>query len=196
MKTKKSMTKRKKNYGRRVVQIAVLGSDKDVCTSQAYKIAYEVGKEIADEGFVLITGGGGGVMEAASKGAKAASGLTIGILFGSKKESANKYCDVIIPSGIGFARDSINANSADAVILVGGGVGTLSEATYAYFSEIPIIAMVKSGGTARKYANKFLDKRRKERIIPAKSAKEALKIIKEKIKYSEKKYKYLTVHID
>lgn len=181
---------------RRLLQIAVLGSDEDMCSKKAYKIAEEVGREIAKEGFVLITGGGGGVMEAAAKGAKKMGGLTVGILFGSKKEEANLYCDIIIPSGMGFARDSINANSADAVILVEGGVGTLSEATYAYFDKIPMIAMVKSGGTAKKYANKFLDKRRRERIIPARSAKEAINIIKKKVNYSKKRFKHLSVVIE
>ena len=135
-------------------------------------------------------------MEAAMKGAKKSGGLTVGILFGGKKSEANPYCDIVIPSGIGFARDAINANSADAVVLVEGGVGTLSEATYAYFDGVPIVAMAESGGIAKKYAGKYLDKRRKERIYSAKTPEEAITVIKRKIKYSPKRYLYMDCHVD
>jgi hypothetical protein len=188
--------KRKKLNRRVLFQVAVLGSDADLCSKNAYRIAEDVGKELGNAGFVVITGGGSGVMEAACKGAKKAGALTVGILFGQDKAEANPYCDIIIPTGLGFARDSINAYSADAVVLVEGGVGTLSEATYAYFDDIPIIAMVESGGIAHKYAGKFLDKRRTERIIPAHSAKEAVDTIMRKVKFSEKRFKFINCHVD
>ena len=190
-------SKRRKKMTRRCpVQVAVLGSDMDLCSRKAYKIAEEVGRELGKAGFVVITGGGGGVMEAAAKGTKMSGGLTVGVLFGRHKADANPYCDIIIPTGIGFARDSINSNSADAVILIEGGVGTLSEATYAYFDDIPIIAMVDSGGTAKKYAGKFLDKRRTEQIIPAHTAKQAIQILKDRLKYTDKRYKFVSCRID
>ncbi len=161
---------------------AILGSDKDVCTKKQYKIAYEVGKQLALNGIVVLTGGGFGVMEAACKGAKKMKGLTVGVTWGHKKSEANRFCDIVLPSGIGFARDQINSNAADAVILVGGGVGTLSEATYAYFDKVPIIAMTKSGGTAQKYSNSYLDKRRRIKIIGADTVEDAINIVLQKVK--------------
>ena len=83
-------------------QIAVIGYNEDWCTVVAKNIAYNVGKEIAHSGSVLICGGLGGVMESACKGAKENQGLTIGILPQGDFEAANKYCDVVIPTGIGF----------------------------------------------------------------------------------------------
>lgn len=166
----------------RRLQIAVLGSDQDFCTKKAYDIAYNVGYEIGKRGAVLITGGGKGVMEAAAKGAKAAGGLTVGILFGGTKKEANQYSDIIIPTGFGFARDEINANASDAVILVGGGVGTLSEATYAYFDKIPIYSMKNSGGTATKYSNQYLDQRRYVKIVGMTNPIEVLDTIFDKFK--------------
>ena len=113
----------------RKTQIAVVGYNEDWCTDVAKNIAYKVGKEIARSGSVL---GLGGVMEAACKGAKENAGLTIGILPQGDFESANKFCDVVIPTGIGFSRNFIVATSVDGIIVVGGGVGTLIEISVGY----------------------------------------------------------------
>jgi uncharacterized protein (TIGR00725 family) len=77
----------------RKTQIAVIGYNEDWCTDIAKKMAYEVGKEIALSGSVLICGGLGGVMESACKGAKENNGTTIGILPQDDFELANKFCD-------------------------------------------------------------------------------------------------------
>jgi uncharacterized protein (TIGR00725 family) len=132
---------------------------------QAYEIAYVVGKEIALHGAVLITGGLGGVMEAASKGAKDQNGFVIGIIPHDEKSYANPYCDVVIPTGIGYARDFITAYSADAVIVIGGGVGTAIEARVAYTKTKPIIAIQGSGGTADKIAGTSLDDRYQIKVL-------------------------------
>ncbi|MEM3754935.1 MAG: TIGR00725 family protein, partial [Candidatus Bathyarchaeia archaeon] len=112
--------------------ILVIGFGEDHCTPQAYNLAFEVGKEIAKHDAILITGGLGGVMEAASKGAKEEGGLVVGIIPFESKEFANPFCDVVISTGIGYARDFITAYTADALIVIGGGVGTLIEACVAY----------------------------------------------------------------
>ncbi|MFC1649080.1 TIGR00725 family protein [Nanoarchaeota archaeon] len=158
---------------KRPIQIAVLGSDVSICTEDQYKYAYEVGKEIAKHGAIALTGGGGGVMEAALKGAKEEGGMTVGVIPEAGLDHANDYCDV------GFARDEINIASSHGVILVGGGAGTLNEATFAYMLAKPIVSVVPSGGTAEKFAGEYLDIRKTEKIEPANSAKEAVeKIIK------------------
>lgn len=162
---------------KRKVQIVVIGYNGDSCTRKAYDIAYNVGKEIAKRGAVLLTGGLGGVMEAASKGATENNGMVIGIIPFEEFSDANKYCNIVICTGIGFARDFITAYSADGMIIVGGGIGTLIEAGAAYMKKKTIVAMLGSGGTADTYAGKYLDERKHVKILEAKNPAEALDII-------------------
>ena len=105
--------------------IAVIGASS--CNREIYGIAEEAGRLIALKGAVLVTGGLGGVMEAASKGAKEAGGITVGILPGFSKQEANNYVTVPIITGLSHARNVIIARSADALIAVSGEYGTLSE---------------------------------------------------------------------
>ncbi|MBN2141987.1 TIGR00725 family protein [Candidatus Woesearchaeota archaeon] len=161
----------------RRLQIAVLGSSKEICTKKAYDIAEGVGEEIAKIGAICLTGGGHGVMEAAMKGAKKYGGLTLGILPWGRMEHYNRYCDVVVATGIGFSRDAINLNSCDGAILVGGGAGTLNEATYAYIEDIPIVALSPSGGMAKKVAGTYFDERRTEKAWDAKTPREAIRRI-------------------
>lgn len=107
------------------IQIGVIGAGS--CKKDIAIVAETVGKEIAKNNAVLICGGLGGVMEAASKGAKAAGGQTIGILPGSKRDQCNPYIDVEILSNMGHARNAIIAESSDVLIAIDGEYGTLSE---------------------------------------------------------------------
>jgi len=91
------------------------------------ELARRVGELLAREGFAIVCGGLGGVMSAACEGAKAAGGLTVGILPGREKLAANPYVDIAVPTGLGEARNALVALAGDAVIAVGGGLGTLSE---------------------------------------------------------------------
>lgn len=167
----------------------MLGSSKEICTKKAYKLAEQVGEEIARIGAITVTGGGHGVMEAAMKGAKKLGGLTLGILPWEKMEHYNKYCDVIVATGIGFSRDAINLNSCDGAIIVGGGAGTLNEATYAYIEDIPIVALTSSGGMAEALSGIYFDERRTEKVIGASSPKEAIKKLLLEIEKKKKKSK-------
>ena len=157
-------------------QILVVGYNSDTCTENASKVAYEVGLEIARAGIILITGGLGGVMQAASCGAKDGGGLVVGIIPQDDKTEANSSCDVVIATGIGYARDFVTACSADAVIIVGGGAGTLIEVAAAYQKRIPIIAVKGTGGVADQYGNGYMDGRQTERILLADSPVEAVKV--------------------
>jgi uncharacterized protein (TIGR00725 family) len=150
------------------MQILVIGYNSDHCTEQASNIAYEVGKEVALQGAVLITGGLGGVMESASRGAKDQGGLVVGIIPQEEKNYANAYCDVVIATGLGYSRNFLTAYSGDVVIVVGGGVGTAIEAMVAYQKGKPIIAISGSGGTADKIAGKYLDDRQLVEVIEEK----------------------------
>lgn len=146
-------------------QILVIGYNSDHCTKHAYKLAYEVGKEVARQGAILITGGLGGVMEAASKGAKDQGGLVVGIIPQDEKCFANAFCDVVISTGLGYSRNFVTAYSGDAVIVIGGGIGTAIEAGVAYQKGKLVIAMRGSGGIADEIGGKYLDDRQVVKIL-------------------------------
>jgi len=95
------------------------------------KRAYETGKFFADKGYIIATGGLSGVMEEAMKGAKEKGGLTLGIIPTDKKQDANKYCDIVIPTGMGRMRNVLLILSADIVIVCGLSEGTFTEIAYA-----------------------------------------------------------------
>jgi len=165
----------------RNIQITIIGNNENGTTPELVKIAYETGMEIAKSGAVLITGGLDGVMKAASHGAKDGGGLTVGIIPQNDASFANEYCDVVIPTGMGLARDFLTALSGDGVIIIGGGSGTLSETCAAYMHKKPIVAIKTSGGVAEKYADQYLDHRQNVMIIGVNTPKEAVRVILEKI---------------
>lgn len=165
----------------RKIQITVIGNNENGTTPEIAKIAYETGLEVAKSGAVLITGGLEGVMKAASHGAKDGGGLVVGIIPQNDASFANEYCDIVVPTGIGLARDFLTALSGDGVIIVGGGSGTLSETCAAYMYKKPIVAIKSSGGVAAKYADQFLDHRENVKILGVETPREAVKLIMEKI---------------
>ena len=162
-------------------QILVIGHNTNGCTPQHEKIAYEVGAEIAKSDSVLITGGLGGVMTAASHGAHDANGLTVGIIPQADASMANEFCDIVIPTGMGLTRDFLNALSADGVVIVGGGSGTLSETCAAYMNKKPMVAIRNLNGPVEQYIDGFLDHRENVKIIGADTPQEAVKKILELI---------------
>lgn len=119
--------------------ISVIGASS--ATEEEFRTAEEVGREVAKRGAVLICGGLGGVMEAAAKGAREAGGLTVGILPGEDTEEMNPYIDIPIVTGLGYARNTLVAYSGDAVIAVGGKLGTLSEIAYALMKYKPVVGI-------------------------------------------------------
>lgn len=109
--------------------VAVIGEG-DPRGADAHRLleqAEEIGEQLARGGAIVVTGGLGGVMRAASRGARAAGGDTIGILPGSDASEANEYVRFPIPTGLGVARNLVVVTAADAVVAVGGQYGTLSE---------------------------------------------------------------------
>ncbi len=119
--------------------IAVIGGRE--ATEELLSIAEEVGKEIARAGAILLNGGLGGVMLHSSKGAKEAGGLVIGILPQEDVKQANPYVDIPIATGLGIGRNVIIARTADAVVAVGGGYGTLSEIAFALQLGKPVVGV-------------------------------------------------------
>jgi uncharacterized protein (TIGR00725 family) len=119
--------------------IAVIGAAK--CSSQESVWAEEVGEELAKRGAAVICGGLTGVMESVCRGARKAGGLTIGVLPGDIAESANRYVDIPLVTGLGYARNVIVVKSAQAAIAIGGSYGTLSEIAFACQRRIPVIGL-------------------------------------------------------
>ena len=89
--------------------------------------AFEAGRLLASRGVVVVTGGLGGVMAAACRGAASAGGVTVGLLPGLDRAAANEWVSVAIPTGLGELRNGLVVRAADALVAVGGGYGTLSE---------------------------------------------------------------------
>src|SRR5207253_1003086 len=117
-------------FSNRKRTIAVLGDAGCLPDSLSVQLAEELGCKLIDAGFRIVTGGLGGVMASACRGAHLSThyqpGDTIGILPGTDPATANPYVDVAVPTGLDFARNSIVPH-ADAAIAIGGGAGTLSE---------------------------------------------------------------------
>ncbi|MCE5333674.1 MAG: TIGR00725 family protein [Desulfobacteraceae bacterium] len=109
--------------------IGVVGAG--ACSPDLAELAAEVGREIARKGAILICGGLGGVMNAAASGAKELGGVTLGILPGPDAADANEFIDFPIATNMGPGRNSIIVHTADVLIAVGGGYGTLSEVALA-----------------------------------------------------------------
>lgn len=119
--------------------IAVFGGAET--TKKNLQTAEEVGALIAKKGAILVTGGMGGVMEAASRGAKKEGGLVIGIIPTTDKDSANQYVDIPIITGMNQARNIIIARTCDCAIAIDGKYGTLSEIAYCLMLTIPVVGI-------------------------------------------------------
>lgn len=103
--------------------------------------AFEVGRRVAMAGHVLISGGLGGVMEAASRGAASAKGVVVGLLPGFDRSDANPFVSLAIPTGLGEMRNALLVRCADAVICIGGSWGTLSEVALAMRTGVPVVML-------------------------------------------------------
>ena len=107
--------------------VAVVGAGGDDVAPKLLAAAEAVGAELARRGAVVVTGGLGGVMRAACRGAREAGGTTLGILPGDERAAANPYVSVAVATGMGELRNGLVVRSADAVVAIAGGAGTLSE---------------------------------------------------------------------
>jgi uncharacterized protein (TIGR00725 family) len=124
---------------KRRVMIGVIGAGDapdDVC-----KLAYEVGRELARAGAVLVNGGRRGVMEAAAAGARMEGGHTIGIIPGYDRRDANESIEFVIATGMGEARNAIIVASSDAIVAMAGEGGTLAEIGFAKKFGKPVVAL-------------------------------------------------------
>ena len=121
------------------VYVAVVGGGDVGPEIQA--LAREVGRALAGKGAVLLCGGLGGVMAAAAQGAQEAGGVSLGILPDPDRSRANPYLTYALATNLGHARNPVIVHSADALIAVNGGYGTVSEAAIALKLGKPVIAL-------------------------------------------------------
>lgn len=119
--------------------VGVIGQG--ICDDGLYRLAYQVGREIAKRGAILICGGLGGVMEAACRGAKEMGGMTVGILPGFSREDANPFVDVAVATGLGEARNLIIVYTASGLVACGGQAGTLSEIAFTLRAGKPLAGL-------------------------------------------------------
>lgn len=121
------------------VAVAVIGAGQTDGVTEA--VAREVGARVARAGALLVTGGLGGVMAAASRGARDAGGTVLGLLPGSRRTEANPWVTVAVPTGLGELRNWLVVRAADAVVAVGGEYGTLSELAIALALGRPVVSL-------------------------------------------------------
>ncbi|MBL7033371.1 MAG: TIGR00725 family protein [Candidatus Delongbacteria bacterium] len=119
--------------------IGIIGSGATELPAKLKQFAYKAGQLVAGKGFVLLTGGRGGIMYHASRGASEAGGTVVGIIPGKDTQECNPFVDIPIITGISDARNLINILSARVVIAFPGGGGTLSEIGLALKNGVPII---------------------------------------------------------
>lgn len=166
-----------------LVTIGVIGKNEqhenDVVSAHTMEAAETVGRLVAERRGVIVTGGRFGVMEAASRGARQANGLTVGFLPAMDKATANAHVDIVFPTGLGRARNLLTARSCDALIMIGGSCGTLNELTIAYAEARPVVILKGSGGWADRigpvlHEGKYLDERETVEIHFAETPAEAV----------------------
>lgn len=121
------------------IWIGVVGGRK--ASRRSLDIAYSVGSQIAQSGAILVTGGLGGIMESASKGAFDSGGMVVGIIPQDKRDKANDFVHIVIPTGLDVVRNFLVVRCADAIIAINGEWGTLSEISIAKNIGKPVVAL-------------------------------------------------------
>ncbi|PIR96645.1 MAG: hypothetical protein COT92_00110 [Candidatus Doudnabacteria bacterium CG10_big_fil_rev_8_21_14_0_10_42_18] len=165
----------------RKIKIGVMGSAADLQYSkQVEQLAEEVGREVAKAGCALVFGAEkdyDSLSTAAGHGARSAGGLIVGVTYGKGLEVFDE-ADVIITCGAerGGPRESVLVLSCDAIITISGGSGTLTEMVVAYQANIPIVALVGSGGWSDRLGGEYIDARKRVLVQRAATAEEAVRL--------------------
>lgn len=152
----------------RLRTVAVIGDGVLAEDDPKYWVARAVGRGLVDAGFAVLTGGLGGVMEAASRGARESArwqrGAVIALLPGYDPTDANLYADTVLPTGLDHVRNALVVQ-ADAVVAIGGGAGTLAEIALAWIYFRLVVALRVDGWSGR-LADQRVDERIRYAEIP------------------------------
>lgn len=161
-----------------LTQIGVIGPNSDLCPPDLYEFGFQLGKALAQPHRIILCGGEGGIMEAVCKGVKASPhtfpGQTIGILPGADLNTANPYIDIVLPTGLGIARNILIVRSAHILIALGGGAGTLSELAFAWQLRKTVLCVTTFPGWAQRLAGQNIDSRHHNLFIPVQSIPEII----------------------
>ncbi len=150
-------------------------------TSEDLQVAYKLGRNIAQSGWVLLTGGRNqGVMDAASRGAKSADGLTVGILPTDDRTHMSAAIDIPIITDMGSARNNINVLSSDVVIACGMGTGTASEVSLALKANKPVILLNVS-----EESRAFFQGLASQQVFVATNVEGAIALVKQQLDFLE-----------
>ncbi|MDE6565552.1 MAG: acyl-CoA synthetase [Clostridia bacterium] len=170
--------------------VAIAGDARVEEGSLKYQIAYEVGKALIDNGYRIQTGGLGGVMSAACRGAKSSEKYTDGDIIALVPSfdinEVNEYADIVIPTGLDVMRNALVAN-ASAVVAIGGGAGTLTEIAFAWTFGRLVIAISNVDGWSSKLAGTCVDSRvrypeiENDMVYPATNGAEVVEILNNNI---------------
>jgi uncharacterized protein (TIGR00725 family) len=170
--------------------VAVIGDGTAHNQAPSCQLAEAVGEHLIDAGFRLVTGGLGGVMEAACRGARRSrayrSGDIVGILPGHDPQAANPFVDVAVATGLGHGRNLLTAH-ADAVVAIGGGAGTLSEMAMAWIHQRLLIAFRIDGWSGRLAGTRIDDRPRfaatisDDQVFGVNTAEEALAVLRARL---------------
>ncbi len=173
----------------RKLLVAVIGDAGVLADSDSYVLGRSIGEALVTNGYRVLTGGLGGVMEAACRGARESArytaGDTVGILPGHASDEANDFADIAIPTGQDHLRNSIVAH-ADAVVAIGGGAGTMTEICFAWIYKRLIIGLRVDGWSGR-VADQRIDKRKRykdepdDKVFGADSAADVIQILRERL---------------
>ncbi len=146
----------------------------------------DIGRGLVDAGFRLVTGGRGGVMAAASRGAhlseRYTEGTVVGLLPTLDPADANEWVDVVVPTGLHHARNALVVAMADVVVAVGGSAGTLSEMALAWTQGKPVVALDLGEGWSARLAGEALDDRREAVVARGTSAAEVVRLAVEAVR--------------
>jgi uncharacterized protein (TIGR00725 family) len=150
-------------------QIGVFGSG--TIDERCYKLAYDVGANIAKHGHIVINGGQSGVMEASGQGAAEANGLVVGVMPGDQFAEGNDYSTIEILTGMRYARNHINGLSVHGAIVVAGSSGAYEEARRVWEGRGPVVVLENSGSETGAAATLISRQRSLGIAFPESSAK-------------------------
>ncbi len=166
-----------KNNLKKLIQIGVIG-DSQIRSIKQQNIAFEIGREIANSNAILICGGRGGVMEAACKGVFESNGISVGILPTDESDpEVNKYLTIRIPTYLHWGRNFLIPLASDGVIAIGGSVGTLSEISYTWMYNKPLVCITSVSGWSKEFAERGRIDNEEISILTAEDGKTAVKKI-------------------
>ncbi|MFC2086403.1 TIGR00725 family protein [Bacteroidota bacterium] len=165
--------------------VGVIGPNHENCNNDIYNFGMKLGEMLTDLDVMIVCGGRKGIMEAVCQGAKLSENYnnhtTIGIIPSGDKSEANQFCDIVIPTGIGLARNSIIVNTADILVAVAGGSGTLSEIAFAWQMNKKVICYTAFEGWSKELAGKDLDQRNAGLLFEAASLEEVISLVKKNL---------------